>query len=904
MSGWWTALRIARREARRHRGRSVLVVVMIGIPVAALTLAAAIFDMTTLTPAESYQRLAGNADALVRIAGDGPIQQNPTSEDYTTAAPADAGTPTPTGADQERTLRSLLPAGSRTILYQDFEVPAHTSGGIGVLNAKAVDLSDPLTGGLATLSAGRAPHGAGEVALSAAAAERTGARLGGVLRLTSGSPYRVVGIVAFGTDGEVAVFDPAGRPPSDAAGTEAGRWLVHTPGPLDWPAVQQLNRHGIVALSRAVVQHPPATSAYAQATRGQAGTSGKPLAMGVLVAGAAALEIVLLVGPAFMVSARRRSRDMGLLAATGATPAQLRRVVLADGLVLGLAGAAGGILVGMAAAFVARVPVAVYLTHSRPGGYRVYPWALAAIAGFAVGTGLLAAAVPAFVTARQNVVAALAGRRGITRSRKRWITLGLACAGGGGGLLLLGTAKGSSEIILAGLVVAEGGLVLCTPAIVGLVARLGRMLPLTPRIALRDTARNRGSAAPAISAVMAAVAGSVALGMYAGAAQDKLQRDYVPQLPVGYASVSLGSAHSSAPTTSPARIATALRAGLPGHDTVTLNAPVCAGTANGAECDLRLHMPPAHGCPWATVTRPLTHAEKQSVNRDPRCAGGPSARQNSSAMYTADDAAHLGAVYGADAPGLAAAARVLQAGGVVVDDPAYVVDGKVTVDAFRLVDRADEPPYAAFTVPAYVIRSAVPVPAVVPSGLVRQAGLAEAASKLVAVGARVPTQAEQDHLTYLLAALEPGLSATVETGLGEDSEKKSALVVLIITAAVITVGAAAAATALAAAEGRADLTTLAAVGASPGVRRRLSVSQTAVIAGLGALLGAGVGLLLATATLAALNRAQADDLPGASTYHLIVPWTDLGIELLIVPAVAIAGAGLLTRARLPVERRV
>lgn len=61
-----------------------------------------------------------------------------------------------------------------------------------------------------------------------------------------------------------------------------------------------------------------------------------------------------------------------------------------------------------------------------------------------------------------------------------------------------------------------------------------------------------------------------------------------------------------------------------------------------------------------------------------------------------------------------------------------------------------------------------------------------------------------------------------------------------------------------AADGRADLSTLAAVGASPRVRRALSMSQSAVIAGIGSLLGAAAGLGGAIAVLAALNRGLAD----------------------------------------------
>src|SRR5258705_6136470 len=98
--------------------------------------------------------------------------------------------------------------------------------------------------------------------------------------------------------------------------------------------------------------------------------------------------------------------------------------------------------------------------------------------------------------------------------------------------------------MLAGLSVGELGLVLGTPALVGLIARIGRVLPLAPRIALRDAARNRAAAAPAISAVMAAVAGAVALGIYFDS--DRLQQaaSFEAPIPIGNASVYISDAKS------------------------------------------------------------------------------------------------------------------------------------------------------------------------------------------------------------------------------------------------------------------------------------------------------------------------------------------------------------------------
>jgi putative ABC transport system permease protein len=124
-----------------------------------------------------------------------------------------------------------------------------------------------------------------------------------------------------------------------------------------------------------------------------------------------------------------------------------------------------------------------------------------------------------------------------------------------------------------------------------------------------------------------------------------------------------------------------------------------------------------------------------------------------------------------------------------------------------------------------------------------------------------------------------------------------------VVAALIALGATAIATGLAAADGRADLSTLAAVGAGPGVRRILSLSQSGVIAGLGSVLGAAAGLAAGYAILAALNRAKADQWPVDAPYPMVVSWWSLSV-LVVIPLVAMLGAGLLTRARLPVERRL
>ncbi|MGC9666391.1 FtsX-like permease family protein [Planosporangium sp. 12N6] len=912
-SGWHAALRVARREARRGKGRSALVIAMIGLPVAALAFAAATVDMFTLRPMEKLERTAGAADALVIRAADGPVHQEPdrliwAPDDLDPDPPAD-----PDAAAARDAVRAALPSGTRLVSEVTFAVQVHTATGVGDLEGRALDLTDPITRGIAEVRHGRAPHGPGEVALSRAAVARTGAGAGGTLRLSDGQPYRVVGVVEFPDQlREIALFDPAHVPSGKAVSNAGERWLVDTPAPLRWSDVRQLNRRGVVALSRDVIRHPPAASDVVPVVQGGS-TTVETVSLGALVVGMAVLEIVLLAGPAFAVGARRRQRDLALLAANGATPAHLRRVVLADGVVLGIAGALAGIAVGIVAAFAARWPLEEYLVHARAGGYRVFPSALAGIIAFALFTALLAAVVPAFVAARQDVVAALAGRRGATRSRKRWLALGAGVAVSGAALGTLGAWRVSTSLILAGLVVGEFGLVLCTPALVGLVARMARVLPLSARVALRDTARNRAAAAPAISAVMAAVAGSVALGVYQSGVDLQQRNQYVPTLPHGYASVSFDDGPGNAGTVAAppvAEVTDVLRTSLAARDVVPVVGAECRPTASEEACVPSLRVPLDRRCPFTGEgeQRQLTSAEQRAAARDPRCRTKLSwSYAVVSAPFVVDDGTHLATLTGAGGDGLRRAVETLRAGGIVVFDRDFVENGEVTID-LAVHPRAEVSPappalLASVRARAYALDGGpATAQAVISPVVARQAGLEQQVKGLVAATTHVPTQAERDRLTAGLRHLDDHYAWSVEDGPGSDLSLM--MIVLSAAAAVIALGAAGVATGLAAADSRPDLATLAAVGASPGLRRRLSLSQSGVIAGLGSLLGAGAGLGAAVAVLAALNRRNADTWPAPAPYPITVPWLNLAVALLVVPAVAMLGAGLLTRSRLPVERRL
>src|SRR5262249_38296514 len=145
-------------------------------------------------------------------------------------------------------------------------------------------------------------------------------------------------------------------------------------------------------------------------------------------------------------------------------------------------------------------------------------------------------------------------------------------------------------------------------------------------------------------------------------------------------------------------------------------------------------------------------------------------------------------------------------------------------------------PDSTLRVPGYLLTTGIGHGRIIVApSLVTRAGLATQVSSVVAVTSRMPSQSEQDKMHAQLQA-ESQDAAYVEPGAPIKTDVR--ILVLLVAAAAITLAAAGVATALAAADGRQDLSTLAAVGASPRVRRGLSLSQSGVIAGLGSVLGA------------------------------------------------------------------
>jgi putative ABC transport system permease protein len=216
---------------------------------------------------------------------------------------------------------------------------------------------------------------------------------------------------------------------------------------------------------------------------------------------------------------------------------------------------------------------------------------------------------------------------------------------------------------------------------------------------------------------------------------------------------------------------------------------------------------------------------------------------------------------------------------------AKAAPGHVVVPAVSV--RADEP-QVLFLSPAAAAKLGAPVSTI---GIIAPASVP-------------PTKAQEDRARGALAGIDPDIGFALQVERGYQANDGLGLLALVVGSAIIVLGASGIATGLAAADGRADLATLAAVGASPGRRRSLAAFQSAVTAGLGTVLGTIAGLVPAAGMVRALNQQLRHDRTIARPYPFVVPWHNLAVTVILVPLLAAGAAALLTRSRLPMLRRV
>ncbi|WP_166389206.1 FtsX-like permease family protein [Nocardioides ochotonae] len=876
--GWRVAVRLAWRESWRAKRRAVLMVVMIMLPVLAVTATAVVLRTADVSTREGLDRRLGAADAQIAVE-DGVVDVEQgvdpdTSGGWATRPRRDR----PTLAQVREALGRDVPA----LETRYSEVLVATRDGVVSAGANELDAADPLAEGLFDLTAGRFARSIDEVVITEPLAER-GFAVGdeiGVLG-PDGVERRALSVVGIAHDAARGPWEQlVGLPGSLAAAAKdaddpprTSTWLVGG-GPVTWQEVRTLNALGAYVLSRAVVEDPPAEAlAFATYDDDVVAT------IVALVVAMILLEVVLLAGPAFAVGARRQARTIALVTAAGGTPAQARRVVLGTAVVVGGLSAVVGIVAGLGLAAVT-VPLVQRWSGERFGPFDV-PWLLLLlVAGFGVGAALLAAAAPAWIASRQNVVAVLGGRRGEGPASLRFPLLGLVLLGLG----LAGAATGGSsggEVRIAGAtILAVLGMTLLVPVVVTAVARLGRALPLPLRYAVRDAARHRSRTVPAVSAVAATVCGVVALGIATASDEAENAATYTAALRHGAAAVTVTDPDTGYAdlTTDWVAVRAAVERQLPGVDLDRIDGVVDETDTGHLEVMVQ------------------TSAGKGALESWGGALGA---------------ATLVGDRLPAALPGISAAereraARALAAGGAVGFDTRAVPAARGTVRVERTTyGPGGRRERGRVQAPVAVVRVAPDV------GTIRSVLSPEVAEELgldvVTVGLTVAGSVDrgaQRDLEEALGTIAPGAQVEVERGYGRPASATLVQVGLGVLGAVLMLAGTLTATSLALSDARGDLATLAAVGAAPRLRRAVAASYALVVGLVGSVLGAAVGFVpgwAVTYPLTSAGRPEGSDLPD---HFLDVPWLLIGAIVVGLPLLTAALVAATTRGRLPMVARI
>lgn len=906
---WWrqqaALTRLARRLARTGGWRHLLIVAMIAVSVAAATGVAILARSSDLPLEVEVAARFGTAEMVVERFDHavGFQDLSPQQQDYVRRVGGPVRRVREPGVAS--TVRALAPGGEVLRLETaHIRAPGLSPGGsrpapLASLSYVSVDLSDPLAAGLFAVD-GPAP-GPGEALVAPGVRDRLGTAVGQVVELPGlEGRFRVVGTVTDPRHLErpLVILPPGLELPGGQLRTT---WLVGLPGRADPSTVQSLRRALEPSRVREVEppggppQPPPAEEvrevSLSVQSRGEyvghaletRAVTQEPSFLGAVVGAVLLLQVAFVSAAAFATGARRRLRDLGLLGATGATPQQVRGVVLREAIVLGTLGALVGVGLALAFAYTAGRPVAEALAGNLVPTVRLHALDLLAPAGLGLLAATAAGYLPARTAGRVAVTTALAGRLPVGRV-PRWVTRA-ALAAVAAGVLALSSTAGSPQVapdrtLWLGIGVAAtvlGAAALAVP-LLGLIGRGADRLPARLRLALRDTVRQRtrsGAAVAALTVVLVApvtvITGMATESAAWGPAEDP-RRDLVAVTGPAYAHLRLPPDRDALRR---------VEEFLPAVERRTRVARLRAGPSR---TDTGLYL---------VSNRPL-------VPGQPRAPGQPRLERGDQATFRSNfSTAGLATPNLLDMLGLSHLRQEVADGAVVVLDRSGAgtvlyrdgaaatrprAGGETDAGAgrgeARLVvggPRAEDGPPTGLSMTVPVVTAAVPaephdIPALlVPGAVADRLGL-QPAGQTVLLDLGRPVDAElAQRLGELGRSSSPPFHVSGPPGFGPaDPTRPMALVAggaLLVALVIAGVTAA-----LAATESDHDLELITAVGAAPAVRRAFHGWQAGYHTLLAAVLATPAGLLI--------FRAGRQPESG-----MVVPWEWLALIVLATPVV-------------------
>lgn len=938
---WFAVLRLAKYDAVRHRARTILAVLLVALPIAALV------GGTVLTQSAVPSRelaLAGIPNGV-----QAEVTATAVSQTGTPFAQIPEGAPGPWMDDTSQVPASLaelgavLPVGNQLQQYWnspqllitnglDLKAGDEAKAGAGVI--ESVDLAAITTATLKEADAqtlpfllpklisGTAPTDTSDIVVTSALAKQlvisegdviaavaapfngmmgTDGRIGDAVQ-DSQRGYRVSGVVesdssqAWALEGWISAM--ATKSP---AGVD-GHWLVVGSEPVMWEQAKELNKLQAFAVSRHVLENYPSAGELYPVPVNPVAVLGRIAALAVTgIVGT--MLVLFLVTPAFAVSTEQSRRMLGLAAATGATPSDMKRIVTAQGLVVGMAGGLLGAGLGSVAGIIARGATA--------DGPIQFPWWILPLGvAIAVVLGVIATWFPARTASRMSPVDALKDRPTMPQNSSQR-SVGGRMAGFAGPLLLLAglgcavlsltlplpeivvsvensgrTGRGGIVVMLVvvGLLLVVAGVLLCLKSLVTVAGRLSGLMPMLPRLALRDAVDHSSRFLPAAAGILVSVLAASFLSVTIGSL---VANDHD-----GSGSMVAGSSFVVGPNVPVSAnfdrlVIDDTIATLGKKFPVAAHHPIFTTPSDGP-LYLAAVMPESRSCPEGegpdTASSVRMGAPLNCVSDHIKYRPGMSvAWWVGTAIYIMD----ADALRSSGRPGAEAAAKVLEAGGAVVNNAAMLSEqGTVRIasstDRFPDTKNAQNitvvpgafmrgfAPYLTISpetaaslsieTPEYVGEFVVAADGTTPGGLAQASALIRADNNLVKVG--------RESFPYPWG--EMGMLIPL-----------ALLAALAVAAATISI-------LLARTQSVRDAATMHAVGATPRFLRRFTLIQACVVLGAGVPLGALTGLGLG-AFLIAWNRRTSGAGGGGAWLETVPLW---GIQGGLV--LAVVAAGLLT----------
>jgi putative ABC transport system permease protein len=383
-------------------------------------------------------------------------------------------------ASDPQKLQATLDSAKKS--FGTFDVIGHRSvsvpGSVETVDYRSQTPGGTYTGELLALRSGSYPVGPREVAVTDGVAEALRLEIGSTLAL-DGRRRTVVGIVENPSklSDEFALVSPLSARP------EVVDLFVHA----------------------SIAEHDEFTgslgsSAYSGSMLKGSDVSSTAETLAMFSVATVFLLLASLVAAAgFAVVAQRRLRQLGMLAAVGATGKHLRLVLLTNGAVVGLIAAVLGTIAGLGLWLVFAPTLESAVDH------RIdrlsLPWVLVALAGLLAIAGAIAAAWwPGRMVARLPVLLALSGRPPKPRPARHSAIAATALLVVGIGCLALSNRE-TELLIVAGLLATIFGSLLLGPLAIRTFSAVAGRFSIAPRLALRDLARYQARSGAALAAV-------------------------------------------------------------------------------------------------------------------------------------------------------------------------------------------------------------------------------------------------------------------------------------------------------------------------------------------------------------------------------------------------------------------